>query len=67
MTAPTPAPRTSPYGVLVLGMLVAVLGGLIATQNVGIGLVLAGVGGLMAQFGVIAAAVELAILRSRDR
>lgn len=52
---------------LVLGMIVAILGGAISTESLGIGLVLAAVGGVMAQFGVIAAAVELAILRARDR
>lgn len=65
--AATPAHKTSPYGVLVFGLVVAFLGGMMATQSVAVGWIFVAIGGVMTQFGIIAAAVELAILRARER
>lgn len=57
----------SPFGVLSLGMIAAVLGAIaLSTWDV-VGVALLVTGAVMVQFGVIAAAVESAIVRARGR
>ena len=65
--ATTRAPRTSPWGILALGMIIAFLGATLMGEQLVVGWIMIAIGGVMAQFGVICAAVELAIVRSRER
>lgn len=67
IAATSRAPRTSPFGVLAFGLIVAFLGGLAMAESLIAGWVLIAAGGVMVQFGLIAGAVELAILRARER
>lgn len=48
-------------------MVVAVLGATLMTEQLIVGWIMIAAGGVMTQFGIIAAAVELAIVRARER
>lgn len=65
--APTARPKITPGGILCLGVLLALFGALVASSGSPIGLVAVAAGGLMTQFGIIAMAVEVAIVRARVR
>lgn len=65
---PQAGPKTSPYGLLGFGLVFALFGGLMFGMGAPIfGVIVVTLGAAMAQFGIIAAAVELAILRTRER
>ena len=50
-----------------MGMIIAFLGATLMGEQLIVGWIMIAIGGVMAQFGVICAAVELAIVRSRER
>lgn len=59
--------RTSPVSIGVLGLIVLFIGVMMAGDGMPIGVVVAIIGGALALFGIIAAAVQFGVARARER
>ena len=61
--------EVSPWGWIFVGIVVSVIGAFVATAHSSavevLGLLVAGIGGLLSMIGVIAAGVEIALRRTR--
>lgn len=64
--ARTRRPILEPNGAIVVGLIVAFIGAIIMTDEAAIGAFVLAIGAVLAQVGIIATAVEWAILRTRE-
>lgn len=55
-----------PNGAIVLGLIIAFIGGMVMTDEAAMGALILAIGAVMAQVGIIATAVEWAIRRTRE-
>ena len=65
-SAPARRSRTSPSSIALLGLIIAFIGGMMTRDGMGIGVLIAIIGGALALFGIIAAAVAFGVARSRE-
>lgn len=59
--------RTSPSSIALLGLIIAFIGGMMTRDGMGIGVLIAVIGGAIALFGIIAWAVAVGIASQRGR
>jgi len=59
--------RTSPSSIALLGLIIAFIGGMMTRDGMGIGVPIAIIGGAIALFGIIAAAVAFGTASQRER